>query len=137
MTKTAVMPLYVKNLENPLRNQKAYDLETWYAASGAQVLPSVFKLWPWIDLDLFYGKVKIGPLCFGMGKGKTMDIPESIVVYDLKLAIDDRSDKKYLLTSKLCPLGAVCPLARGYIHVLNHEKMYKIRLQRKESFWNW
>ena len=54
-------------------------------------------------------------------KGKTMD-SETIVVYDLKLATDDRSDKKFLLTSTLCPLGAVCPLPRGYIHVLNHEK---------------
>ena len=42
-------------------------------------------------------------------KGKTMDFSETIVVYDLKLATDDRSDKKFLLTSKLCPLGAVCP----------------------------
>ena len=64
-------------------------------------------------------------------KVKTMDFSETIVVYDLKLATDDRSDKKFLLTSKLCPLGAVCPLPWGYIHVLNHEKkMYKIRLQR-------
>ena len=23
---------------------------------------------------------------------------------------------------KICPLGAVCPLPQGYIHVLNHEK---------------
>ena len=43
-----------------------------------------------------------------------MDFSETIVVYDLKLATDDRSDKKFLLTSKLCP--------RGYICVLNHEK---------------
>ena len=57
-----------------------------------------------------------------MGKGKTMDFSETIVVYDLKLATDDRSDKKFLLTSKLCPLGAVCPLPWGYIHVLNPEK---------------
>ena len=64
-------------------------------------------------------------------KGKTIDFLETIVVYDLKLVTDDRSDMKFLLTSKLCPLGAVCPLRRGYIHVLNHEKtMYKIRLQR-------
>ena len=48
-----------------------------------------------------------------------MDFSETIVVYDLKLAADDRSDKKFLLTSKLCPLGAVCPLP----HVLNHEKI--------------
>ena len=59
-----------------------------------------------------------------------MDFSETIIVYDLKLATDDRSDKKFLLTSKLCPLGAVCPLSWGYIHVLNHKKMYKSRLQR-------
>ena len=51
-----------------------------------------------------------------------MDFSETIVIYDLKLATDDRSDKEFLLTSKLCPLGAVCPLPWGYIHVLNHEK---------------
>ena len=53
---------------------------------------------------------------------KTMDFSETIVVYDLKLATDDRSDKKFMLTSKLCALGGACPLPRGYIHVLNHEK---------------
>ena len=52
-----------------------------------------------------------------------MDISETIVVCDLKLATDDRSDKKFLLTSKLCPLGAVCSLPWGYKHVLNHEKI--------------
>ena len=58
-----------------------------------------------------------------------MDFSETIVAYDLKLATDDRSDKKFLLTSKFCPLGAVYPLPWGYIHVLNHEKkMFKIRL---------
>ena len=60
-----------------------------------------------------------------------MDFSETIVVYDLKLATDDRSDKKFLLTPKLCPLGAVCPLPRGCIDILNHEKnIYKIRPQR-------
>ena len=65
LTKVAAMSIYGKHLTNPLlRHQKADDLETWYAASGAQVLPS-----SWVDLDLFYGKVKFGPLCFCMGKG--------------------------------------------------------------------
>ena len=59
-----------------------------------------------------------------------MDFSETIVVYDLKLASDDQSDKTFLLTSKLCPLEAVWSLPRGYKHVLNHEKMHKIRLQR-------
>ena len=54
-------------------------------------------------------------------KGKTMDFSETIVVYDLRLATDDRSDKKFLLTSKLCPLGAVCPLSRSYINVFLHK----------------
>ena len=51
-----------------------------------------------------------------------MDFSETIIVYDLKLATDDRSDKKFLLTSKLCSLESVCPLPRVCIHVLHHEK---------------
>ena len=44
MTKMAAMPLYGKTLKNLLlRNQKADDLETWYAASGARVLPHLFQ----------------------------------------------------------------------------------------------
>ena len=38
-------------------------------------------------------------------KFKAMGFSETIVVYDLKLTTDDRSDKKFLLTSTLCPLG--------------------------------
>ena len=111
-------------------NQKAVDLESWYASSGARVLPSLLK-WPWVDLDLFYGKSNLVPYAFVWEKGKTMDFSETIVVCDLKLATYDWSDKTFLLTSKRCPLAAVCPLPRGHIHVLNHEKkMYKIRLQR-------
>ena len=69
-----------------------------------------------------------------------MDFSETIVVYDLKLATDDLSDKKFLFTSKLCPLGAVCSLPRGYIHVLTQEnKLHKIRLQRDffETYSKW
>ena len=89
----------VKSLKNlHLWNQKTDDLETWYASLGARVLPSFLKWWPWVDHDLFYDKVKFGPLCFCMGKGKAMDFSETIVVHDLKLATHDRSDKKFLLT---------------------------------------
>ena len=117
MTKIAAMPVYGKNLKNPfLRNQKADNLETWCAALCAQVPSHLFKWWPWIVLDLFYCKVKFGPLCLCMGK--TMDFSETIVVYYLKLATDEQSDKKFLLTSKLCPLGVCMPSARGYIHVV-------------------
>ena len=34
----------VKTFKNPhIRNQEADDLETWYTASGTQVLPNLFK----------------------------------------------------------------------------------------------
>ena len=77
---------------------------------------------PGLNLTYFTTRSNLVPYAFVWEKGKTMDFLETIVVYDLKLATDDQSDKKFLLTSKLCPLRAVCPLPRGYIHVLNHEK---------------
>ena len=59
----------VKTLKNILlQNQKTNDIESWYVALSAQVLPSLFKWWPLVDHDLFYGKIKFGPLCFCMGK---------------------------------------------------------------------
>ena len=62
-------PYMVKTFKNFLLwNLKADDLETWYAASSSRVLPKLFKLCPWIDLDLFYGKVKFGLLCLCFGK---------------------------------------------------------------------
>ena len=70
MTKMAAMYICGKNLNNQLLwNQIADELESWYAALDTQVLPSLFKWWPWDDPDLFYGKVKFGLLCFCMGKG--------------------------------------------------------------------
>ena len=79
-------PYMVKTLKHHLWNPTADDLESWYAASFTQVLPSLFKWWPWVDVDLFNGKVKFGPLCFCMGKkGKIMDFSETIVVYHIKV----------------------------------------------------
>ena len=123
----ADMPIYGKNLKNLLRNKKADDLETWYAASGARVLPSSFKWRPY-----FSARSNLVPYAFVWEKGKTMDFSETNVVYDLKLATDDLSDKKFLLTSKPCPLRAGCPLPHVYIHVLNHETCIKSDL--KEIF---
>ena len=76
---------------------------------------------PGLTLTYFTARSNLVPYAFVWEKVKTMDFSETVVVYDLKLATDDRSDK-FLLTSKLFPLGAVCPLPWGYIHVLNHEK---------------
>ena len=44
MTKMANMPVFAKKyFQNLLWNRKADELETWYAASGARVLPSLYK----------------------------------------------------------------------------------------------
>ena len=59
MTKMASRPIYCKNVQNLLRNQETDNLETWYTASGTQVLPNLFKWWHWVDHD--HGK-----LCFLM-----------------------------------------------------------------------
>ena len=77
---------------------------------------------PELTLTYFTARSNLVPYAFVWEKGKRIDFSETIVIYDLKLATDDGSDEKFLLTSKLCLLGAVCPLPRGYIHVLNHEK---------------
>ena len=72
-----------------------------------------------LTLTYFTARSNLVPYAFVWEKGKT-DFSETVVVCDLKLATDDRSDKKFLLTSKLCPLGAVCNLPPGYIHVLKN-----------------
>ena len=64
-------PYMVKTLKNLLlQNQWTNDLETWYVALCMGVLPKLFKLWPWVDLDLFYAKVKFGHIAFCMGKSE-------------------------------------------------------------------
>ena len=65
MTKMAAMPIYSKNLKNLLLwNQKAYDLETWYAALGAQVLPSCSNDDPWLTLTYFTARSNLVPYAF-------------------------------------------------------------------------
>ena len=49
----------------------------------------------------------------------------------LKLATNEWSDKTFLLTSKLCPLGAVCPCPGAMcMYKIMTKNLYKIRLQR-------
>ena len=60
-----------KTLKNLLlQNQLTNDLETSYVALCMCVLSRFFKLSPWVDLDLFYAKVKFGHIGFYMGKSE-------------------------------------------------------------------
>ena len=112
----------VKTLKNLLWNQKADDLEIGMQHRVLKYYQIPSNDDPGLTLTYFTAKSNLVSYAFIWEKGKTMDFSETIVVYALKLATDDQSDKKFPLTSKLCPLGAVCPLPRSYIHVLNHEK---------------
>ena len=63
---------------------------------------------------------------------KTMDFSETIVVYDLKLATGDRSDKKNVSVDiKTLSIWDCMPPAPGlYTCIKSWKKLYKIRLQR-------
>ena len=75
-------PHMVNTLKNlVLLKQKAAYPETWQATSGTRVLPNLFKWWPWADTDLFYGKVKVCPLCFCMGERSNRGFSETMLVY--------------------------------------------------------
>ena len=123
MTKMAATPIYGSNFKKSsspgpkrpmtLKLGMQHQVLKYYQVCSNNV--------PELTLTYFTARSDLVPYAFVWEKGKTMDFSETIVVYDLKLATDDRSDKKFLLTSKLCPLGGVCPLPRSYIHVLNHE----------------
>ena len=69
MTKMAAMPIYiVKTLKNLLLwNQKANDLETWYATLGARVLPNLLKRLPELTLTYFTARSN---LSFMLSYGK-------------------------------------------------------------------
>ena len=47
-----------------------------------------------------------------------------------KLAANDRSDKRFLLTSQSCPLGLTAPAPGLYTCIKSWKILYKIRLQR-------
>ena len=80
------------------------DLESWYASSSVEYYQVCLNDDPGLTPTYFTARSNLVPYAFVWEIGKTMDFSETIV-YDLKLAPDDRSDKKFLLTSKLCPLG--------------------------------
>ena len=52
---------------------------------------------PKLTLTCFTARSNLVPYAFVWEKGNTVDFSETVVVYDLKLATDDRSDKKFLL----------------------------------------
>ena len=65
---------------------------------------------PGFTLTYFTARSNLVPYAFVWEKDETMDFSETIVIYDLKLAKDDRSDRMILLTSNFVPWGLYGPL---------------------------
>ena len=51
----------------------------------------------------------------------------------VKLPTNDRSDKRFLLTSKFCPLGLSAPDLRVYTFIKSWKDVYKVRGWRDSS----
>ena len=134
MTKMATMHIYGKNLEKNFfsRTKRPMTLKLGIQHRVLEYYQVLSNDDPGLTLSYFTARSNLIPYVFVWEKGKTMDFSETIGIYDLKLATDDRSDKKFLLTSKLCPLEAVYPCPEAiYMYVLNHEKNC-IKLDFKE-----
>ena len=129
MTKLATMLIYGKKLKKS--SPEPNDRWPWnlVCSIGSLSTTKFVQMMTGLTLTYFTAMSNLVPNAFVWEKGKTMDFSETIVV----LAKDDQNDKKFLLTSKLFPLGSVCPLPQGYIHVLNHE-INGIKSDFKEIF---
>ena len=64
---------------------------------------------PGLILTCFTARSNLVPYASVWEKGTTMDFSKTIVVYDLKLATDDRSDKTFLLNQNFVPWGLYAP----------------------------
>ena len=86
MTKMAAMPIYGKNLKKSSslepKGQWPWNLVRNIGCSSTTKFVQTIT---WVDLDLFYGKVKFVFYAFVWEKSKTMDFSETIVVYDVKI----------------------------------------------------
>ena len=114
LTKMAAMAIYGKNLKKSSspepRGQWPWILVCLIGCLSTTKFAQMMTLgWPWPILR--QGQIWFLMLLYG--KKVKLDFSETIAVYNLKLATDDRSDKKFLLTSKLCPLGGLYGPAPG------------------------
>ena len=68
---------------------------------------SLFKWWPWVDLDLFYSKVKFGNLGFSIGKSENCLFFRTIAAWNQL--------KKWTYVS-IEGQGHFLTLAQGHLH---------------------
>ena len=97
MTKMATMPIYGKNL----KNSSSPEPKGWWPwnliysigfSHNTRFIQMMTLGWPWPILR--QGQIWCLMLLY-MGKCKTMDFSETIVIFYLKLATDDWNEKLY------------------------------------------
>ena len=135
LTKMAAMAIYGKNLKKiffsgtkrPMTlnlNMHHRMLKYYQVCSNDD---------PRLTLIYFTARSNLVPYAFVWEKGKTVDFSETIVVYDLKLATDDRSHKKFLLTLKLWPQWGLYASAPGLYTCIKSWKKKCIQSDFKET----
>ena len=75
----------------------------------------MMTLRPKLTLTYFTARSNLVPYAFVWEKDKTMDFSDTVVVYDLKLATDDWSDKKFQLTQNFVRWGLYAPCPRAIL----------------------
>ena len=94
MTKMAAMPIYGKNLKkiffSGIKRPMTLNLDMHHRVLEYYQICS--KNDPGLTLSYFTARSNLVP-AFVWEKGKTTDFSKTVVIYDLKLVIDDRSDK--------------------------------------------
>ena len=99
MTKMAAMPGLVKNLKIFFSGTKRpMTLKVGMHHRVLKYYQVCSNDDPELTLIYFMARSNFVPYALILVKGKTIDFSETIVIYDLKLATDDRSDKNFLLT---------------------------------------
>ena len=106
-------PYMVKNL---LQNGWMDFNKTWYVALGTPAHYSLFKWWPWVDLDLIYGWVKFGKLGFSIGKNWKLWIFQKLLKPVTLKLLD--ADNLLIELIKVWKVKVIfLTLAPGYLHV--------------------
>ena len=78
-----------------------------------RVLPRLFKLWSWVDLDPFYTKVKFGHIGFCVGKSENYYLLITIAALGLKVAWNIQLNEFMKLMS-IKGQGHCLTLAKGH-----------------------
>ena len=122
MTKMAAMPIYGKNHKKSSPEPKGGWPSIIVCSIGCSTTTRFVQMlilgWPWPILQ--HGQ--IWSLMFLYGKKVKQWIFQKLLSSDLKLATDDRSDKKFLLTSKLVPWGLMPPAPGLYTYIKSGQK---------------